>query len=670
MIGGVNMQWYRDLSIKSKLILLAVCVSLGSIIPMTVGVVYYQFRSFEQQLNQDLSIRANIIAQQSAAAIEFRDQAEALRILSALSVDSSIVSACLRIHDTVFAEYPARDREGTANECEETRTNARENESRSVETLQPIIFSGQQSGSIYIRADDRVLKARLESLLNFSFRVVIGVLALSVALAAFLQGSISRPVLHLVERMQAVQSTGDYSIRAQSKANDETGALIEGFNKMLTAVAVRDQELGMHRQHLEEMVEARTAELSATNQRLFAAKEEAEASSRAKSAFLANMSHELRTPLNSVIGFSDLLGMQTIPDPDGSIHAYLRNIGQSGRHLLSLINDVLDVAKIESGYMACNPKPLELMSLLKDTVESIRSSAIKGRIEITGIPEGAVDVVGDERMIRQIVYNLLSNACKFTPDGGRIGCDIARRESDVVVTVWDTGIGISASDQQRVFGEFQQVETEYNRRFQGTGLGLAITRRLVEMQGGKIWLESEPDKGSRFSFTLPLATQQIETKPAVTPEPQRPSVRSQISVLIVDDERLNRQLAREVLIRSRMSADEADSGPAALECLAKNQYDMVLLDVQMPGMDGLKALSRIRREFPDRQMRVVALTAHATVGTRDEMLAAGFDGYISKPIDVLTFARQITQLVEEHDSSRRRLSSSESVALASAESQL
>jgi signal transduction histidine kinase/CheY-like chemotaxis protein len=466
-----------------------------------------------------------------------------------------------------------------------------------------------------------------------------------------------------------VQSSGDYSIRAHSSANDETGTLIGGFNDMLTAIAERDQELNMHRQHLTELVEVRTSELTATNQRLLVAIEEVEASSRAKSAFLANMSHELRTPLNSVIGFSDLLAMQTIPDPDGSVGSYLRNIGQSGRHLLSLINDILDVAKIEAGQTRCDPKPLELTSLLKDTLEAIRSSAAKGRIEILGIPEGAIDVVGDERMIRQVVYNLLSNACKFTPDGGRVGCEIAKRESDVVVTVWDTGIGIDASDQERIFGEFQQVETEYNRRFQGTGLGLAITRRLVEMQGGKIWLESEPGRGSRFSFTLPLHTQHAEHPPAETPEPQIPCVRSQVSVLIVDDDRLNRQLACDVLIRSRMSVDAADSGPAALDRLTRNRYDIVLLDVQMPGMDGLQVLSRIRQEFPDQHLPVVALTAHATTGTRGEMLAAGFDGYVSKPIDVLTFARQITQLLEARGSSRRSVRRSSSpgdgVALAS-----
>ncbi|MDQ2962385.1 MAG: ATP-binding protein, partial [Pseudomonadota bacterium] len=230
-----------------------------------------------------------------------------------------------------------------------------------------------------------------------------------------------------------------------------------------------------------------------------------ETANQHKSEFLANMSHELRTPLNAIIGFSEVLLERLFGDLNDKQDDYLKDIHSSGRHLLSLINDILDLSKIEAGRMELEASTFDLASALSNAMTLVRERALRHGIMLGQQVDPTLgEIVADERKFKQILLNLLSNAVKFTPDAGRIDVSARREEDNAVIAVHDTGIGIAPEDQAAVFEEFRQVGRDYTRKQEGTGLGLTLTKKFVELHGGRIWLESEPGKGSTFTFTIPL----------------------------------------------------------------------------------------------------------------------------------------------------------------------
>jgi signal transduction histidine kinase len=312
------------------------------------------------------------------------------------------------------------------------------------------------------------------SLYASSRNLLVGVAAGSVVLALLLGLTLSWSLVEPIRRTEtrlAEIASGDFSQRLDVSNRDELGALAANVNHM-------NDEL----------------------QRLY---RELEAASRHKSEFLANMSHELRTPLNAILGFSQVLQERIFGDVNEKQEEYLDDIRSSGNHLLSLINDVLDLSKVEAGQMELEPAPFSLRETLERGVVMVRERASRNGIALTLEQALDVDVVrGDERRVRQVVFNLLSNAVKFTPDGGKVVVASRRVGNEVEVSVKDTGPGIARVDHARVFHEFQQ--TELGEQHEGTGLGLALSKRLVELHGGRIWLESELGRGSRFVFTLPL----------------------------------------------------------------------------------------------------------------------------------------------------------------------
>ncbi|HXX84932.1 MAG TPA: ATP-binding protein, partial [Casimicrobiaceae bacterium] len=268
------------------------------------------------------------------------------------------------------------------------------------------------------------------------------------------------------------------------------------------AIAVENatlyEQVRQHAEELEAKVEARTQDLREANAQLAAA-------SQHKSEFLASMSHELRTPLNAIIGFSEVLIEKLFGELNDKQADYLKDIHSSGIHLLTLINDILDLSKVEAGRMELEPSTFEVSAAVTNAMTLIRERAQRHGIALGQQVDAKLgQIVADERKFKQILVNLLSNAVKFTPDGGRIDVLARREDSQAVIAVHDTGIGIAPEDQAAVFEEFRQVGRDYTKKQEGTGLGLALTKKFVELHGGKIWLESEPGKGSTFTFTIPL----------------------------------------------------------------------------------------------------------------------------------------------------------------------
>jgi signal transduction histidine kinase/CheY-like chemotaxis protein len=407
---------------------------------------------------------------------------------------------------------------------------------------------------------------------------------------------------------------------------------------------------------LERKVRERTDELEILNQKLKESNAELIRANNLKSEFLANMSHELRTPLNAIIGFSELLlehGDRSLAD---SQREYVGDILSSGRHLLELINDILDLSKIEAGKMRLALDEFDLGQVAEEALMILRVEASRKdiRLEAELEPE-ARDVVADRSKLKQILTNLLSNAVKFTPPGGRVRLAAARRDGRLEMRVEDSGIGIRKEDQERIFAAFIQVDGSYARKYQGTGLGLTLVKRFVEMHGGTITVESEVGKGSTFRVTLPLSVRQEQAEPVAAAQPEAAAGptgsearRGGESILVVEDNPANLKLAREILASRGYRVLEAASGEEALDTLRYIHPDLILMDLQLPGMDGLTVTRRLKGDPATRHIPTVALTAHVMAGDDSRALEAGCVGYIPKPIDTMSFPQRVAEILTRY----------------------
>jgi len=411
----------------------------------------------------------------------------------------------------------------------------------------------------------------------------------------------------------------------------------------------RIAEVEVQNQALEDKVAGRTTELrqaldeiEQANARLVQANERLTEANRAKSEFLARVSHELRTPLNAIIGFSELLRDPASRALSPEQCEFLSDIHSSGEHLLRLINDILDLSKIEAGKMELHRATTDVPRALRDAAAMLRAQAAqKGlALEVVTAPEARAALV-DPGLFRQVLVNLLSNAVKFTPQGGAVRLTARVEDRDLVAEVKDTGIGIASADVSRVFEEFYQVDGSYARGYGGTGLGLALVRRMVELHGGTIEVETAPGLGSCFTVRFPRAVVEPPAPRAVDAQAhaERPGVTG--TVLVVEDNALNRKLVRNVLRARGHRVLEAATGEEALALLDRDPVDLVLMDLQLPGMDGLEVSRRIAADPRLAGTPIVALTAHAFEEDEARAREAGCVGYIAKPIRLAEFPSQV-----------------------------
>lgn len=385
----------------------------------------------------------------------------------------------------------------------------------------------------------------------------------------------------------------------------------------------------------------------------------AEAASEAKSKFLANMSHELRTPLNAILGFSELLEGQFYGAINEKQSAYIKAIRGSGAHLLQLINDVLDIAKIEARKMEMTPSATDLSQLLENAFTMIKEMAYKGgvKLEMEIAPELYTQhVLADDVRLKQIVMNLLSNAVKFTPSGGMIRMKAIVEDQEVRVSISDTGIGIEAEDQGRIFEEFEQIDSSFSRQHEGTGLGLSLTKKLVELHGGRIWVESEGEnKGSIFTFEIPYilaspkdtdeCSESGDPQPLATPDAHAPDDNRPF-ILVVEDNSANMKLTTNLIQLAGYKALPAFTSEEAIAILKTQTPALILMDISLPGMDGLSATKAIKNNPSTANIPVVALTAHAMKDDEARAMEAGCSAYLVKPIDTRKFYRTIWKILK------------------------
>ncbi len=434
----------------------------------------------------------------------------------------------------------------------------------------------------------------------------------------------------------------------QSRRREKAKAMAMKAQEELVTTLRRSEEELAHR------VSKRTAELASANDALKAneaelhdARARAEEPSRWKSDFLANMSHEIRTPMNAVIGMSHLVLSSSL---DAQQRDYVQKIQRAGQHLLGLINDILDFSKIEAGKLDIEAIDYPLHEVL-DHVASLvgEKCAAKGLELIFDVaPELPERLHGDPLRVGQILVNYANNAVKFTERGDIVvrALSTTGSQGDALLRleVQDSGIGMTPDQLQRLFRSFQQADSSTTRKYGGTGLGLAICKNLAELMGGRVGVSSKPGHGSLFWVELPLQPARAPAAPASLhlDEVQQSlaSLRG-ARVLLVDDNDLNQQVGVDLLAQAGVVVDVADNGLQALECLARTRYDAVLMDMQMPVMDGLTATRRIRENPEWAQLPVLAMTANAMTGDRERCLQAGMNDHIAKPIDPPQLMRQL-----------------------------
>ena len=412
-------------------------------------------------------------------------------------------------------------------------------------------------------------------------------------------------------------------------------------------------------------------QLETQNARL---REQAEALARAtrlKDEFLASMSHELRTPLNAVLGVSEVLCEGIYGPLNEQQLKSVRTIETSGRHLLDLINDILDLSKIEANKSELEIGTVAVDALCQASLQLVRPMAIKKQLQVSVTLDSVVtEIQADERRVKQVLVNLLTNAAKFTPEGGTIGLEVVgdAERGAVHLTVWDNGIGIAQEDMDRLFEPFVQLDSSLSRGHAGTGLGLPLVQRLAEMHGGSVSVESTAGEGSRFTVSLPWQETSQNTKsfglrapePSLV-EPQRAAPDSQPLILLAEDDEINVYTLLDYLEANGYRVIVARDGNEAIDLAKSNGPDLILMDIQMPGTDGLEATRRIRADADPltrlstslTDTPIIALTALAMPGDRQRCLTAGANEYLTKPVNL----RQLVRVIAEQLESRAKPSS-------------
>jgi signal transduction histidine kinase/DNA-binding response OmpR family regulator len=632
--------WIRGLSLARKLTAMGIATSAVSLVIAAAALVAYDRSGSRVAMVEDMVALADIVSSNSTAAVTFGDTKAASETLRVVAVDPHIQTAAILLLDgSVFVHS---ERAGAALLPPLTDTTTTQTHvpwhafgTGVLQVTTPIQLQGEAVGTVFLASDLDELRARTIAFVRILGVVLIGASAAAWVLAARLQRVISVPLVRLAAIARAVTRERRYDLRAEATGRaDEIGQLVGGFNEMLGEIQDRDLKLLHQQDLLEQAVEARTAELRATNTDLVGARDKAMEASRAKSEFLANMSHEIRTPMNGVLGMTELALDSELTAEQREC---LTTVQSSAESLLAILNDILDFSKIESRKLELEAIPFSISAMLKDLLRTTSLKAEQKGLELICDldPSMPPSVIGDPVRVRQVLSNLLGNALKFTQtghvllgiheDGRSDGC------TRLHFVVSDTGIGIPPEKHATIFDAFSQADGSTTRRFGGTGLGLTISATLVKLMAGQMWVESVPGVGSSFHFTASFETAETPDMPRLRSVPQ-------LSVLIVDDNAVNRRILHEQVSRWGMTPTAVAAGPAALDLLERaaadgHPFGLLLLDANMPDQDGFWVAEQIAARPGLTGVTIMMLTSSGRFGDASRCRELHIAAYLTKPID-------------------------------------
>src|SRR5437899_3188569 len=607
------MRAFRQTTIKRKLIGLIMLTSSVALIVAFALMIASDYVSFRSGMVRDLRTLADVVGTNGSSALDFDDEEFATKTLAALAATPNISSASIYTKEgKVLASY-LRDKRS---ESPPTTPGAEGYLFKNgyLTLFRPIMRGGEQIGTIYLQSTLQEMNARLSRYSEIGGAIVLGASLIAFLFSSRLQRVISEPILSLAHTARIVSEQKNYSVRAEKRTGDEIGFLIDRFNEMLGQIEEHEKEL------------------QDVNEQLVQSEQRARAGTQAKSQFLANMSHELRTPLNAIIGYSEMLQEEAQDSGQESFIPDLKKINRAGRHLLELINDVLDLSKIEAGKMELYLETFDIPNLLEEISATVKLLVQKNSntIEVR-CPANLGAMRADVTKVRQALFNLLSNASKFT-NHGKITLEAAREVSSsngdwIVFRVSDTGIGMTPEQQARVFEAFAQADASTMRDFGGTGLGLAITKNFCRMMGGDVALTSEPGKGSIFTIRLPTEVRESEVElEAESKSIAAPPTVEGKTILVIDDDADTREVLERFLNRKGFHVECASSGQDGLRLAKELHPAAITLDVMMPEMNGFEFVAELHKHDEWQSIPIVVITARdVTIEDRVRL-----DGYVEK----------------------------------------
>ena len=663
----------RQRSIRKKLVAMVMTTTLVALLVSIALVVAYDLRSYHHTLVNDLSTDAELVGHMTSAALTFDDPRLANEDLLLLRASPLVRGAA--IYDArgqLFASYSAA---GEKRAVPERLEQIDDSGDGIMVVSQPIVENGETVGTVVMRAENRILARFIDYL-----AIAVGVTLIAMAIAYLMMRRFGRvltsPIIAISEVARDVVATRDYSRRAPRVGDDEAAELADSFNAMLTEIEGRTRELedshnatlrsATERSHaqqevmrlneqLEQRVDERTLQLALANAELVNANEEARSANQAKSAFLSSMSHELRTPLNAILGFAQILTSNTLPSTLEQKKEFANHILKSGRHLLTLINEILDLAKVESGTITLSMEPVALADILLECRTMIEPIAATRKVRVLFPDVDGAVVMADRTRLKQVMLNLLSNAVKYNRDEGAVvlTCDQCT-PTRMRLSVQDTGNGLSPEQVASLFQPFNRLGQESGAQ-EGTGIGLVVTKRLVELMGGEIGVTSSPGVGSVFWIELgSTAPRTSSLAERAAPGGGTTSAASGAEfvprlLLYVEDNPANLRLVEEIVaFRRDLRLLSAHDGHLGLQLARAHRPDIILMDLNLPGMSGFEVLRQLGADPETADIPVIALTANAMPRDIERGVAAGFHRYLTKPIDIEKFTEAINSTLAEN----------------------
>ncbi len=611
------MMTLRRLSIRNKLIGIIV---LSTIVPLVLGftfVMVSDIRAFNREMVDTAVVIARVTAENSVTDLAFGDREAASGTLSKLASLPSVRRAFLyNAKGVLFASYFSAKR----SPAPVALPNVRRFIGDELQVSEPVADSGERYGTVYVVISTDALAAKVHEHLLTLLVLTLIMVGAAILLGLRLEKIVSEPILSLAAVAREISEHHDYSVRVSATSEDEIGTLAMGFNEMLSQIERRQRE-----------------------------RDEADQRTREKSRFLANMSHELRTPLNAIIGFSEILSERLAGRAGERELKFLDNINSSGQHLLGLVNDILDLSKIEAGRMEISIDRVLVPNAIDGVCNLMRGVSGQRRIAFDlDVPPDLPVIEADSVKVKQVLYNLLSNAVKFSPDRSTVQIQARAlaaaasplRCQSVRISIIDHGVGIDPVDHERIFREFQQIEHPEQRHAGGTGLGLTLVRKFMEMHGGCVELTSALGEGSTFSIVLPIrfrgrASEQKLSIPAGAASGER--------ILVIEDDPDAFRRIEEPLRSAGYLPVHAVSGEAGITLARELRPSAITLDLILPGIDGMEVLKRLKADPVTRGIPIVIVSV---VDNRELGIAFGASDYIVKPVDPSHLMQTLGAIVE------------------------